>query len=114
MITRYREKHSEWIFIRHEDLSADPISGFKGIFERLNLEFPQLVRRVIEKHSRSSNAIGSSTQSDSSKGDPPDFLFRDSRANIVTWKRRLTQSEIKRIRAQVEEISQAFYSNEDW
>jgi hypothetical protein len=41
-------------------------------------------------------------------------LKRDSKSNIWNWKRRLSRSEIERIRIGVEDISRYFYSDEDW
>ena len=32
---QFREQHQDWIFLRHEDLSMDPMGGFQELFERL-------------------------------------------------------------------------------
>ncbi len=36
-VLRFQEEHLEWIFIRHEDISKDPLTGFQNLFEKLNL-----------------------------------------------------------------------------
>ena len=34
----YRRAHPDWIFVRHEDLSASPVAGFESMCSRLGLE----------------------------------------------------------------------------
>lgn len=105
MILKYRAEHRDWIFIRHEDLSQDPLHYFRILFGRLNLEFSQQIANVIRDHSYASTATEPvSTHS----------IRRDSRSNILNWKNRLTKNEIKRIRTQVEGISSEFYTDQDW
>lgn len=41
-------------------------------------------------------------------------LIRNSKENIWNWKNRLTEAEIDKIRAKVEDVSSSFYSDEDW
>lgn len=106
VVAEYRKRHADWLFMRHEDLSRDPQGGFKKIFEYLNLEFTPDVQRTVEEYTDSSNPgeVGGSTES----------LKRNSELNIWNWKKRLTQSEIERIRAKVEDVASMFYDNEDW
>lgn len=105
MILKYRAEHRDWIFIRHEDLSQDPLHCFCILFGRLNLEFSQQIATVIREHSYASTATEPvSTHS----------IRRDSRSNILNWKKILTENEIKRIRTQVEGISSEFYTDQDW
>jgi len=106
MIIKYQKNHNDWVFIRHEDLSRDPLRGFENLFNKLNLRFSEHVREVIKEHSDAANP-----------SEPPeggDSLKRDSQSNIWNWKSRLTTSEIEKIRTQVEDISSVFYSDEDW
>lgn len=107
VIAGYQERHPDWIFLRHEDISCNPPSYFKDLFARLGLPFTQEVAETIKIYSDSSNP----------KEAPPGvvhFLRRNSRANIYNWKTRLTSAEIIRVREQVEDISRKFYSDEDW
>jgi hypothetical protein len=104
-VLKYQDNHYNWIFLRHEDLSTDPLFGFETLFNQLNLEFQEYVKNVIREHSQSLNP---------SEPEDPYSIKRDSKANIWNWKNRLTESEIRRIRSQVEDISTAFYSDEDW
>jgi len=105
MVIKYKKKHSDWIFIRHEDLARDPLHGFQTLFKRLNLKFSERVREIIKEYSNPSNPSEPPKASD---------IKRNSKATIWNWKSKLTMSEIQRIRSKVEEISSAFYSDEDW
>jgi hypothetical protein len=108
-IVKYQQEHKNWIFVRHEDLSRDPVQGFRTLFTQLNIEFSEHVKDVIEKNSNSDNPsdVSAPVGSESS-------LKRNSRSNIWNWKNRLSPSEIERIRNGVEDISKAFYSDCDW
>ncbi|MDB4303588.1 sulfotransferase, partial [Desulfosarcina sp.] len=91
MILKYRESNPKWIFIRHEDLSNDPLNGFKTLFSKLNLEFSEHVSEIVAKHSLLGDLTAS--KSGSYKG-----LQRDSASIIKNWQSRLTPSEAKRIK----------------
>lgn len=106
-IAGYRERHPDWIFVRHEDLSRDPIEGFRAIFEALELDYPEAVQETIRRSTSSSNPA------DRVPGDRM-FGVRNSRANVDNWKRRLTPTEIERIRSQVQDVSPRFYTDDEW
>ena len=111
-ISQYQNQHKGWIFKRHEDISLNPLSEFKDICERLNLEFSEAAQHTIASHSATENPV------DALNHDP--FLFlrrhlkRDSKANIVSWKQRLSCSEINRVKEQTHTISSLFYAESDW
>lgn len=107
MISKYQRSHKDWIFLRHEDLSREPIKHFQRIFKKLNLQFTDKIKAVIEEYSSGSN------ESEAAEG-VIHLLKRDSRSNIYNWKNRLTLQEITEIRHRVEAISHEFYSDEDW
>jgi hypothetical protein len=106
-IAGYQMKHQSWTFVRHEDLSLDPISEFQALFKTFNLDFSKDVEASIRKYSDSGNPSELSTTSAFE-------LKRDSKSNISNWKNRLTSSEIQRIREGVEDICSHFYSSSDW
>lgn len=107
MIIEYQKKHNDWTFIRHEDLSRDPLKHFEHLFEKLDLTCSDNIKKQIQQYSHHSNP-----------GEAPDglvhFLKRDSKSNIFNWKRRLSNQEIEKIKYRVADISSAFYSDEDW
>jgi len=99
-VNSYRNKYNNiWYFVRHEDLSKEPVREFKQLFDFLNIKFTNEVE----------NEILDSTQAESESD-----LRRKSISNIYTWKERLTSSEINRIRIGTEKISKLFYNEADW
>ncbi|HVB73496.1 MAG TPA: sulfotransferase [Ktedonobacteraceae bacterium] len=106
MILKYQQAHKDWIFLRHEDISADPMHHYTYLFKRLNLDFTEKVKKTIEDYSNPSNP------SEAQKGHV--LTKRDSKANIKSWRKKLTEAEITHIRSNVEDISSAFYTDSDW
>ena len=106
VILRYKEEHADWIFLRHEDISLDPIKHFQRLYKKLGLEFNEDVSAAIQSYSQDSNPDQASGK---------EITIRlNSQANISSWKHRLSPSEIERIRPQVEAIAGNFYSDSDW
>ena len=103
----YQDMRPQWIFVKHEDLSRDPVSEFKKIYDQLGLRFSAKIGSVINDLSSSSNP---SEVSDKSF----DEISRDSRKNIWNWRRRLTKEEIGRIKNGVDPLASAFYDESDW
>lgn len=105
---KFKQQDYNWLFIRYEDLSREPIVGFERLFKELNFDFPDSVKKYINIY----------TQDVESKfiNKNPQRAYRvmKSHANIKSWKKRLTVSEIERIRQEVEPISSHFYNDGDW
>ena len=104
-VLTYREVHPEWHFVRHEDLSLEPIAGFEKLYASLDLMWTSEVEAVVHEHTRAGNAV--------EVHDPSDH-HRNSRAALKSWKRRLTQYEVDRIRSWTEPVASAFYDDDDW
>ena len=98
---------NEWIFIRHEDLSRDPISEYKLLFQKLDINFTDNIISTINKHSQVNNQMNR-------KFIKKSHISRNSKNNILKWKNELTKSEIQRIRDIVNPISKLFYSDSEW
>ena len=104
VILGYRLHHPDWLFVRHEELSLRPLREFRALFGRLGLDCPPRVRRAIERHSAAANA-----------GEPPaEALRRDSRANVWSWRHRLTPAEVARVRAGTDDLARFFYPEAHW
>jgi hypothetical protein len=108
-IIAYQQKHPDWIFVRHEDLSRDPLSQFRVLFNQLDIEFSDSAAKAVQAYSGS----GNSREPEAVVGSEA-TLRRDSQSNIWNWKHRLTPAETERVRKKVEDVSAYFYSNEDW
>lgn len=107
VIRRHQEVHPEWIYARHEDLSRRPVAEFARVFRRLGLRLYPHTRRTIEEYSAPEN--------------PPEAdagvvhqLRRNSRANIWSWKSRLSADEISRVRRGTEDLADHFYRDDEW
>jgi hypothetical protein len=105
VILKYRDRHPDWIFVRHEDLSRDPVTGFESLFHRLGLRFSDRHSTIIQDHSSTDNP---------EEPIDPYSIMRDTRSNLWNWKKRLTDDQIQRIRSQVQDISSVLYAPSDW
>lgn len=98
-IRLYELSHPNWFFLRHEDLSLDPLAELKRLYTNLELEYTDDIAREIKK------AVQPSIKTE---------FKRDSKSNIFTWKDRLSGEEIELIRKETKEISDLYYSETDW
>jgi len=105
VIMYYKKRHADWLFIRHEDLSRAPLEGFRQIFSALQIDFTPKIEKVIKKYSDPDNP-------NAAKG--VNEIKISSVSNIRNWKRRLSESEISRIREGTGDIWPFFYSEQDW
>lgn len=115
-VSQYKRLHSEWIFLRHEDASMDPLYHFEYLYKRLGLDYSAKVQAVIREYSHSSNP-GAAKAKGKGENTPFDTTVidkRDSKAAISTWKKKFTATEISWLRNQVEDVAQEFYSDSDW
>lgn len=103
----YELQHPDWIFVRHEDLSRNPVPAFEELFPRLDLAFTAEVRRWLENVTASSNPV------DAEEG-VIHQIVRDSASTRDSWKRKLSADEVKRVRAGVEAIASRYYQDSDW
>jgi len=103
----YRQQHPEFILVRHEDLSLNPLEGFRSLYDALGLKYSPPVEK----------AILSSTSTEN----PPELSKSavhayklDSRANLQRWKVRLSRAEIDRIASLTGDSAADYYPEIDW
>lgn len=101
------ERNPDFIAVRHEDLSLDPVNRYRELYKSLGLEFTPRVEKEILNSSSSDNPAERSSKKIYS-------VKLDSRANMDNWKKRLSEDEIHRIRRITEEVSSFFYSDVAW
>lgn len=106
-IAGYRSRHPDWLIVRHEDLSREPVEGFAGVFEALDLPYTERVREAIRRSTSSSNPAGRDSNRHL-------FHTRDSRANVDNWRHRLTPDEVQQVRTRVADVSPLFYGDDEW
>ena len=105
LISHYQAKHQDWLFLRHEDLSAAPVPYFKYLYQHLHLTFSSRVQKVIEAYSSEDNPTEAANHT---------LVKRNSKAIIKSWRTKFTAAELTHLRKQVEDISHLFYSDADW
>lgn len=101
-----RNLFPQFVIVRHEDLSLDPIGGYQALYRSLGLTFTERVKDIILASSSSENPKRLSKRKTHS-------IKLDSRANLYNWKAILTAEEAKRVRALTEGVSHLFYSEEE-
>jgi len=101
VVTKYQYLHKNWLFMKHEDISLEPLTNFQIIFDYLNLDLTPRIKTIIRQHSQADT----NTKTE---------LIRNSKSNIHTWKTRLTDEEINYTKLKVQDISQKYYSEEEW
>ncbi len=107
VVHEFRAKHPDFIVVRHEDLSRQPREGFRELYGRLGLDFTSAVERTILNSSNSKNPSEASKKKVHS-------VKLDSRANIGSWKKRLSPEEITRIRKLTGNVADLYYPDDDW
>ncbi|GMQ83119.1 MAG: hypothetical protein BMS9Abin05_2602 [Rhodothermia bacterium] len=103
VIKMYQETHPDWMFVRHEDLVADPIGGFKRIYEKMGLAFRNNIKEGILN-------LTNSTEEES---DVPSFMARNLSSVTETWKKRLDADEVERIIRKTTFLRNHFYPERD-
>lgn len=97
----------EFTLVRHEDLSLDPLDGYRALYARLGLAFTDRAHRTILSATSPDNP-------DELKRSSAHTVRLDSRANLDNWKRRLSSDEIQRIRQITEETAANYYPELSW
>lgn len=105
VIAEYQKQHPDWFFVRHEDLSREPLLYFERIYQFLGLSFTARIQQKIQRETGSDNPV-------EARG--VHTLRRNSRRNIWSWQTRLTPEEQARIRAGTAEVAEMFYQEQDW
>lgn len=93
--------------VRHEDLSLDPIVHFERLYAELGLNWTERVRAQVESYTGGQNPTDPS-------GNKAHVLKRNSRDNVKRWKQVLSISEIETIRNMTSDVSDQYYTDQDW
>ncbi|NND62765.1 MAG: hypothetical protein HKN48_06180 [Flavobacteriaceae bacterium] len=98
-VQQYKQKFPDWYIVTHEALSEQPLEEFRKIFEYLNLTFDKRIEKSI---------VDSTTAQVASE------WSRDASKNIHTWKDRLSNEEIERIKEGTQGVWTKFYKESSW
>ena len=93
--------------MKHKSRSSDQVGEFSAIHKFPNLELtPEMKSSVLEAGYGSHNP----TEQQSSR----DEFRRNSKDNILDWKSRLNQVEVQQIKKETLEVSELFYTENEW
>lgn len=100
VILKYREEYPDWMFVKHEEVAADPMTGFAEIYAHLDLEFSESIQQyVLESTSARNPEEGKSTR----------YQARDAKEVLRAWQKRLTPEEVDFIKADTLQVASQFY-----
>jgi hypothetical protein len=104
-----RRDHPDWIFVRHEDLVLDPVEAFRGIYARLGLRFAEDTPQRIAGLSEQSAGLAAFSIFGSRRR-----VNRNSREVTRLYRKRLSEDDIARIRADTADVWPDFYGESEW
>jgi hypothetical protein len=107
VVRRWQRRHPGWVFRRHEDLSRRPVEAFADLLPRLGLSVSGRMLRTVAEHSSARNPL------EAARG-VAHQLRLNSRANVRSWKHRLTGREVLRVRRGTADVAPHFYGDADW
>ncbi len=107
VVRRLEEDHDDWVVTRYEDLALDPVPSFRDLYDRLGLAWTPAVADDV----RRLNAADNPTEVPSHRSGG---VVRDSRSAVWTWRDRLTDDEIERVRTATRDVAAHWYGSEDW
>src|SRR3989339_1293252 len=88
----YVTRNSNWILVRHEDLSANSVDQYQELYRRFGLDFTPQIEKAIRVHSGAGNV------SDVSDYKKALILKRDSKSIVKNWQKHLSAGEVEIIR----------------
>ena len=101
-VAALRERRPDFVYLSYEDLTAQPLDGYRALYARLGLAWNDRVRDRIASFSDSSNPKDVSTRRRRE-------IRRDSTAASETWRHRLTEAEIGRVERETATVAARFY-----
>jgi hypothetical protein len=104
-----RQDHPEWIFVRHEDLSRDPMAAFPPLFAALELDFTDEVKAGLAQFTSDQPALGRFSLFGTRRR-----TMRSSEASVHAFRERLALEDIATIRRLADPLWRRFYDESDW
>lgn len=107
VVRRHSETHLAFIPVRHRDLSLNPVEEFSKLYQQLGVPFTAQAEAYIRKATAAGNPEEVSRSAIYS-------VNLDSKANLMNWKKRLTEEEIERIHTLTADVAAHYYTDEEW
>ena len=95
------KSHKDWLFVKNEDLSLDPMGEFTRVFKFLEMPFDESVVKYVK-------------ETTTAKDGEESLLVRDSKKNVDKWKNILSLEEISFIKEYTKDIWGNYYTENDW
>lgn len=100
-------RNSSMKLITHEELSLNPLSTLKSLYDRFDLDFSPKVENEILEHTSQSNPV---EPRDNAIHD----LYRNSAQNVFRWGNLLDDKEVSIIRRITEPLASRHYDRSTW
>ena len=101
-VHQYQASYTDWAFVRHEDISREPLESFARLYSSCGLDFNPAARAFLME-----------TTSRTNPAEVPPDAYKSVRRNSAeasrTWRSRLTPDEVNRVRDATETESSWFY-----
>ncbi len=94
----YRQRRDDFLFVRYEDLAADPVPAFRKLYGQLGLDFTPQVEQTIAQHTQ--RAVP-----ETQLGQDMHVLKRNSQQAAESWRQRLEPDEIAQVREQTARVA---------
>lgn len=107
VVAQYRERGDDFVILRHEDLSMDPMGNFSDVCSKLEMRFSDPVQDKIRQTTQQENPRELPEHDEHA-------VTLDSRANLTNWQHRLTSTEVERIVNATADSLFGFYEPEEW
>jgi hypothetical protein len=106
----HERRHEGVRVVRYEDLATDPVASFAELFGWLGLHFDRAAERAVVRSTTGTTRRRAHTWSLSRSGlSKTGYRPMDSRANLVAWRRQLSDEEVARVREVTEEVAGRWY-----
>jgi len=107
-VLQYMSIYKNWFYLKHEDISAQPLVYYEKVLSYLDIPFCNEIRNMI------SETTSSSKNKNTLEVSLRDSLYRDSKENVSAWKDRLSSGETDFVRGYTESVWKNFYDDGDW
>jgi sulfotransferase family protein len=109
-VDRMREETDSLHVVRYEDLAGEPEKGFARLCDTCGLDWGDAARRTVREATQAGTAP-TKAMSWSLKGGLSRTAYQpmDSQAALTTYKERLTEAEIDRVRELTQDVRSRFY-----
>ncbi len=103
----FKEKYPNWIFLKYEDLAQNPLQGIQALYQRLGLNYTELVEKGITASTSPNNLVYKPNAEQH-------LLLRNSQALANAWRKELSTELIDETYRLTLPYSQVFYNEADW